>query len=475
MIRANTIRNGGIALMTETYKNYLKKLDVTLRPGVSFDLIRRPFVLKNGRESMFYYIDGFVKDLVLASLMEYFQNTENIYDYPQKTPYVEVEVTRDCDKLIYMVLSGASVFIVDGLDDALILDTRQYPTRSISEPENDRVLRGPRDGFTETLVFNTALIRRHVRDPSLTMQLIQLGSLTRTDVVLCYIEGRANPKFVRTMKKKLEDIKIGALNMGQQSISELLIHQKWYNPFPKIRFTERPDTASAMLFEGSVLIICDNTPSVMILPTSIFDFFQATDDFYFPPLIGTYLRLLRLCVFAVTLFLTPIWYLLLKNPAWIPQWLEYIKVTEKSAVPIIIQLFLVEFAVDGLKLASMNTPNALSSSLSIVGGLILGDFAVKVGWLIPEVILYMALVAITNFTQSSYELGYSLKFIRMLLLLSVAVANIWGFIFTLVLLFALIATNKSVDGSRSYLYPLIPWNARAMKRLIFRIKLNENK
>lgn len=461
--------------MTEIYKNYIKKLDDTLRPGISFDLIRRPFILKDGRESMFYYINGFVKDIVMANLMAYFQKAENIEDMPKNIPYVAATASRDHDKFICMILSGASVFVIDGLDDVIILDTRQYPTRSISEPENDRVLRGPRDGFTEALVFNTALIRRHIRDPALTMHIISIGALSRTDVVLCYIEGRADGKFVETMKKKLGDIKIGALNMGQQSIAELLITQRWYNPFPKIRYTERPDTASAMLFEGSVLVICDNTPSVMILPTSIFDFFQATDDYYFPPLVGTYLRLLRLCVFAVSLILTPIWYLLLENPAWIPPWLEYIKVTEKSAVPIIIQLFLVEFAIDGLKLASMNTPDALSSSLSIVGGLILGDFAVKVGWLIPEVILYMALVAITNFTQASYELGYALKFMRMLLLLGAAVANVWGFVFVLILLFVFIATNKTVDGSRSYLYPLIPWNRRAMRRLIFRVKLKENK
>ncbi len=461
--------------MTEIYKNYIKKLDDTLRPGISFDLIRRPFIMKDGRESVFYYIDGFVKDLAMGNLMGFLQKAEKIEDISKNAPYVEVETTRDHDKLIYMILSGASVFIVDGLDDAIILDTREYPVRSISEPENDRVLRGPRDGFTETLVFNTALIRRHIRDPALTMHIISIGALSRTDVVLCYIDGRADGKFVETMKKKLSEIKIGALNMGQQSIAELLIRQRWYNPFPKIRYTERPDTASAMLFEGSVLVICDNSPSVMILPTSIFDFFQATDDYYFPPLVGSYLRLLRLAVFAVTLILTPIWYLLLENPAWIPPWLEYIKVAEESTVPIIIQLFLVEFAIDGLKLASMNTPNSLSSSLSVVGGLILGDFAVKVGWLIPEVILYMALVAITNFTQSSYELGYSLKFMRMLLLLGAAVANVWGFVLILILLFVFIATNKTVDGSRSYLYPLIPWNRRAMRRLIFRVKLKENK
>lgn len=460
--------------MTEIYKNYIKAMDDALRPGVSFDLIRRTLYLKGGRESVFYYINGFVKDVVMLNLMKYFLEEESTADVIKNTPYVQVETTRDPERLITMVLSGATAFVVDGMDDAIILDTRAYPSRSVTEPENDRVLRGSRDGFTETLVTNTALIRRRIRDPALTMSIKTIGTLTRTNVVLCYIEGRADADFVTKMNRQLDGINIGTLNMGQESLAECLIRQRWYNPFPKIRYTERPDTAAAMLFEGSVIILCDNSPSAMILPTSIFDFLQATDDFYFPPLIGTYLRLLRLFVFIVTLLLTPVWYLLLKNPEWIPPWLEYIKVTSQYSVPIIIQLFLVEFAVDGLKLASLNTPNALNSSLSVVGGLILGSFAVQVGWLIPEVILYMALVAITNFTQSSYELGYSFKFMRMLLLLGAAVGNVWGFAAMLILLIVFIATNKTVSGSRSYLYPLVPWNGRAMTRLLFRVKLKEN-
>lgn len=461
--------------MTEVYKNYIDKLDEILRPGTSFDLIRRPFYLKDGRESMFYYIDGFVKDLVMTNLMKYLAAAEPTALAMANTPYVEVETTKDTERLVTMILSGAAVFVADGIDDALILDTREYPVRSITEPENDRVLRGARDGFTETLIFNTALIRRRIRSPALTMSIMTIGELTRTDVVMCYMEGRADPVFVEKIRQQLNSIKIGALNMGQQSLSELLIRQRWYNPFPKIRFTERPDTSAAMLLEGSIIILCDNTPSAMILPTSIFDFLQATDDYYFTPLIGSYLRLLRLFVFLITMVLTPVWYLLIKNPAWIPSWLECIKITHNYTVPVIVQLYLVEFAVDGLRLASLNTPNALASSLSVVGGLILGDFAVQVGWLIPEVILYMALVAITNFTQSSYELGYSLKFMRMLLLAGVAVGNAWGFAAVLILLFVFIATNKTVYGSRSYLYPLIPWNGRAMIRLLLRVRLRENK
>ena len=208
----------------------------------------------------------------------------------------------------------------------------------------------------------------------------------------------------------------------------------------------------------------------MVLPSTIFDFMQETNDFYLPPLTGTYVKLVRYVVFALTLLLTPAWYLLTKYPEFAPPWLAFVLPENEAKIPIIAQLFLVEFIIDALRLASMNTPDMLANSLSVVGGLILGDFAVDIGWLIPEVILYMAFVAIANFTQRSYELGYAFKFMRMLLLALTAIFGLWGFVGGLVLIIILLATNKTTNGKRYYLYPLIPFNARALASLIFRVK-----
>jgi len=458
-------------ILSGNYDADIGLLDGDLRVGRSFDIIRRDMKLSCGSRCTMYYIDGFVKDMVTQKLMEFILSVKSVEELRYNLPYVEVSFTKNIDELISMVLSGATAFLADGLSEAAVIDTRSYPTRSISEPENDRVLRGPRDGFTETLVFNTALIRRRIRDPNLTMSLRRVGDMTKTDVVVCYVKGRADDKFVSKILRQIEGIKIGALNMGQESLAECLIKQRWYNPFPKIRYTERPDSACAMLMEGSVIVICDNNPSVMILPTSIFDFLQETDDFYFPPLVGSYLKILRILVFGVTLFLTPLWYLLITHIQSLPPWLEFIKLSNEPKIPVLLQLFIIELAVDGLKMASLNTPNMLNNSLSVVGGLILGDFAVDIGWLIPEVIVYMAFVSISNFAQSSYELGYAFKFMRMFLLILTAIFGLFGFIGGLILIPLLIAANKTVDGSRSYLYPLIPWNGRAMKRLLLRVRL----
>ena len=218
-------------------------------------------------------------------------------------------------------------------------------------------------------------------------------------------------------------------------------------------------------------MIIDNTSSVMILPASFFDFIQDSNDYCFPPVVGTYLRFVRSFVFFMTIFLTPLWYLLVKNPSWIPSWLSFIQVKEPNSVPVIVQLLFFEFALAGLKLASLNTPNSLSNSFSVISALILGEFAVQAHWFVPEVIMYMGLVAVGNYAQPSYELGYAFNLCRIMLLVLIAIFDYWGMILGLLVIIWLLAVNKTVSG-RSYLYPLIPFNGTALKRLFFRCRMN---
>ena len=480
--------------LTDSYSGNVALLDSILRVEESFDLIKKP--LRVGKDEMtLYYVDGFIKDTVMMKLMMSFLALDGLVQpreggrepamstagkehllpalgfCARALPYVETDVTDSTDLAVQMVLSGAALLVGSPFGrGVIVVDARTYPARETSEPEGDKVMRGARDGFVETLIFNTALIRRRVRDPALTVSYTSVGDSSRTDIAIIYMEGKAEPDLVERVKTKLGAVKTDALAMGHESLAEVLIKKRWYNPFPKIRYTERPDTAAAQLMEGSVLVVCDTSPQVMILPTSIFDFMQETNDFYFPPLTGTYIRIVRHVVFWLTLFLPPTWYLLIRHPALIPDWLSFILPTETGRIPIIAQLFLVEFMIDGLRMASLNTPSMLSNSLSVVGGLILGDFAVQIGWLIPEVILYMAFVAIANFTQRSYELGYAFKFMRMGLLLLTALGGYWGFGAGVVGIILLLLTNVTVTGKRHYLYPLIPFDGRALKSLFFRVR-----
>ena len=447
-----------------------------LRVSESFDMIERHLTV-SGVDLCFFYIDGFVKDGELLKIMQYLLSLKRINtaeELEKSMPCAEVELTSDRAKIIKSVLSGQTAILSESFKDkCMLLDLRTYPQRSTSEPESDRVMQGARDGFVETLVVNTALIRRRIRDERLTMEHFSMGGSSDTDVVICYMKGVADEESLKDIRAKISKAKPKSLTLGFQSLAETLIRRGWFNPFPKIRTTERPDTASAQLLEGSIIVLCDTSPLAMILPTSIFDYLEETGDFYFPPLTGSYLRIVRFLILLLSVVVTPLWYLAIEYAEHLPSALAFLVPDEPGALPIFLQLILAELAIDGLKIASMNTPDILSSSLSVVGALILGDFAVDVGWLCGDVILYMAFVAIANFAQQNHELGYAFKFMRILILVLVALLGVFGFIIGAVAFCVAVAANTTLSGKHRYLYPLIPFNGRALMGLLVRRKKND--
>ncbi|MBR5267328.1 MAG: spore germination protein, partial [Lachnospiraceae bacterium] len=359
---------------------------------------------------------------------------------------------------------------IDGYEQCILIDCRTYPARDVSEPDKDKVLRGSRDGFVETLIFNTALIRRRIRDRQLTIEITQVGESSHTDIALCYMKGRVDEQLLSLIKTRIKNIHVDALTMNQESLAECLFPHKWYNPFPKFRFSERPDTASASILEGNIVILVDNSPAAMILPSSVFDIIEEADDYYFPPVTGTYLRLSRMSFSFLSLYLTPIWLLFMQNPAWIPKWLSFITLSDEPHVPVIFQLLILEFAIDGLRLAAVNTPSMLTTPLSVIAGIVLGEYSVKSGWFNSETMLYMAFVTVANYSQSSYELGYAIKFMRIILLVLISLFNIWGFALGTILVICAVVFNKTLAG-KSYIYPLIPFSWSECKKRFFRCRL----
>ena len=467
--------------LSDNYAENVKLFDAEFNVDENFDIIKKSLSVGTD-ELTFYYVDGFIKDAVMSKLMLSFAALKGLDgmsadEFSRRcAAYVETDVSGSFDFMVQMVMSGAALMLGNSFGNvAIVIDARSYPSRSIGEPQNDRVMLGSRDGFVEGLIFNTSLIRRRIRDTALTMKHFTVGEKTKTDVVMCYMSDRADEEYVDTISKKLSSVQTESLSLGHQSLAECLVRSGWYNPFPKIRTTERPDAAAAQLLEGSIMVIIDNSPEVMILPTTIFEFMQETNDYYFPPFTGTFLRLVRQIIMWLTMFLTPVWYLMTKNPELVPSWLQFSLPEEAGKIPVLAQLLLVEFVIDGLRMASMNTPDMLSNSLSVVGGLILGDFAIGIGWLIPEVILYMAFVSIANFSQRNYELGYAFKFMRIILLILIALFDVYGLILGSALIITLIATNKTANGKRNYLYPLIPFSPKGFAALFFRVKKRDVK
>lgn len=451
-------------------------LNHTLAIDKSFDLVHR-MIHVGDKEACMYFVDGFCKDEIMQKILEYFMDMTpdrlpmDKHDMTRfDVPYVEVEIADEWETLITSLLSGMFLLFIDGYTKVVMIDSRTYPARSVSEPEKDKALRGSKDGFVETLIFNTALVRRRIRSTDLRMEMMSAGQSSKTDIVICYMDSRVNHKFLKEIKSKIENIHVDALTMNQESLAECIYQRKWYNPFPKFKYTERPDTASAEVLEGNIVILVDNSPSAMIMPTTIFDVVEEADDYYFPPITGTYLRITRFFISLLSYIITPTFLLLINNPQWIPESFRFIMLKEEPNIPLVFQFLLLELAIDGLRLAAVNTPNMLSTPLSVMAALVLGEFSVNSGWFSGEVMLYMAFVAIANYTQANYELGYALKFLRILNLICTQAFGLWGYVGALVVSLVLIICNRTVSHE-SYIAPLVPFNWKKLKNRLVRRRL----
>ena len=326
-------------------------LDNYFQVGRNFDVVNTVFDVAD-RKAKLYFIDGFINSETSEHLLTFMMSIQDsikkdmtAQEFAQSAvAYLELEISDSMDKIAKVVYSGAIALIIDGFDKVFLVKTRSYPRRNVEEPDNDKVLRGAHDGFTESLLINTSLIRRRIRDRELIIETLEAGKRSRTDIALCYLESRADAKVIKNIRKRLNEIDVNTLNMSQESVIECLVRKQVFNPFPKVRYTERPDAAAASIAEGSIIVIVDNSPAAMIVPTSFFEFLQDTNDYYFPPVVGTYLRFVRGIIFGLALLLSPVWYLLINNPDYIPQWLQCITIKEYYTVPIIAQLLIIEIA-----------------------------------------------------------------------------------------------------------------------------------
>ena len=461
--------------ISNDYRENVRVLDGLLGVGRSCDMVSRDYLI-GGRRARLWVVDGFGSDSILERMGAFWLTLkpENVVGLTGMQDFLdryitfsESNVTFDISDAVTSVFLGKSLLAVEGLAGVALMDAKGYPSRSVHERPDGKVLRGSHDGFVEAVVPNMALLRRRIRDPHLTMEGHKVGSRTHNDAVLCYLDDKVDQDLLRKLRGKLLGLDVRSLSMAQESLAEAIRPKQWYNPFPKVRYTERPDAAAASIMEGSIVLMVDNSPSVMILPTGFFDFTQESNDYYFPPLVGTYLRVLRVTVFLLSLFITPAWYLMVSEPNRLPGWLNFLSSPEPVSLSLLSQLLVVEFLIDVLKLASLNTPDSLSNSFSMLGALVLGDFAVQAGWLGPEVLVYMAFVSVAGFAQPSYELGYAFKLLRVALLLVTAAFDVWGFCLGVVGIFVLLCPTKPLVG-KGYLYPLVPFNGKALLRLLVR-------
>jgi stage V sporulation protein AF len=438
----------------------------------TFDLINRDFEI-GGKEVSLVFVGSFAKSNLLNKILEFLMRTKRedlSVDVLEKLinnrlPMLEITLVDKIDDLMDQVLSGPQALLIDGIDQAIILDARTWMSRSPKEPELEKSTRGAEDGFVETMLFNLQMIRRRIRDPKLRAEIMKVGTRSKTDICVSYIDDIANSDLVDEVKERLSKIDIDGLPLADRTIEDYLLGDK-LNPLPKVRYTNRPDIVSSHLLEGKICIIVDNSPTVLILPATVFDHTQAIEDYRQPPIPGSYLNLLRIASVFLSLLLPAVWLLLAYDPSWLPEILQIIGPKELGKVPLGMQFIFASVGIDLIRMASIQTPSSLATSLGLIGALLLGEFAVKVGLFAPEVILYMAIAAISSFTIPGFEFALTIKLFRIFLIVMVIMFKEIGLIVGSLIVFLIFAFSKSFGTH--YLWPLIPFKWDALKTYLFR-------
>ena len=446
--------------------SYLKQ---ELGADTSFDVLTREFEIGH-REAALFFLDGFIKDELIFSLKHLMQTQRRQISVNtvkkilnRRLPYYEINTVSSLDEAVEECLCGPQLLLLDGCSEVIIIDGRTWESRSPSEPELEKATRGPADGFVETMLFNVVAVRRRVRDKNFRAEVKKIGSRSNNDVALVYLNDVVNKELLEDVKDKLASVDIDGLPLADRSIEDIITGGS-LNPLPRVRYTERPDNVAAHILEGHLAIIVDNSPTALILPAPFLAHIQTLESYRKGPVVGTYFSFMRIFAMFISVLLPVIWLLMATNRNLLPEFLEFIGPNEETTIGLGLQFILASLGIDLIRMASILTPTSLSTSLSLIGALILGEFAVEIGLFAPEVILYMAVAAIGSFAVPGYELAMVLKLVRMVLLVAVIFWNIPGFLVVTMVVLIWMGFTKSFGVY--YLWPLIPFEYQALKSLL---------
>ncbi|RYL93191.1 spore germination protein [Sporolactobacillus sp. Y61] len=426
-----------------------------------------------GRSCRMYYTNSLADSSMITIMMREFMritnNNEHTLDIfkeiKQHLVHYQVEEITTLNEVIDKMLTGRIVIIIDGETTGLSIDLRHYPGRQPQEPDVEKVVRGSKDGFTENIIENSGLIRRRIRDPRFRSEIMQVGVRSRTDVCLCYLKDVANPGILKTLRQELKAINVDGIPMADNALEEFIMKQGW-NPFPLVRYTGRPDVAASHLLEGHVVLISDTSPSVMILPTTLFHHLQHVEEYRQVTVTGALLRWIRFIAVFSSIFLVPLWLLLVQDHL-LPEQLSFIGPNKTDYnLPLIVQILIAEAGIESLRMAAIHTPTSLSTALGLIAAVLIGQIAIEAGVFIPEVILYTSVAAIGGFATPSYELQLADKIMRLLLILAVAFFHVPGFMIFTTWMIIYLAHVKNLDTP--YLWPFIPFNPTGLYNILIR-------
>lgn len=415
--------------------------------NISFDIKHRVLDYR-GDVVDIYFLSSLVKDEMIAFLVNGIVES-NGKKFEDCINNGDVKLENSIDALNYAILSGCTV--VKHLDKSYILDTRRYPSRGVEEPETEKSVRGAKDGFNESLLTCVGLIRRRIKSTDLVMEVKTIGVNNGIDICLCYMKNIVNTELLHHIKERLEKINSDDLIMSDRALEELILRQG-YNPFPLVRYSERPDVVATHLLHGFPAIICDTSSSVMMLPTTLFEILEHVEEHRQTPIIGTAIRLLRYFAVFLSLYLVPCWILLMqKNP---------------DLYFLIYQILSVEIAIELLRLATIHTPTSISNAMGVIAAILLGQFAINLGIFSEEVLLLTAIGNICAFATPNYELSLTNKYMRIVFIISILAFKWIGFILVNVLIFIYLIRIKPFGYS--YMSPLIPFDGKSLLNHLIR-------
>lgn len=462
--------------ISNDYTKIKELLDYELGYGITFDIVCKETTLFN-RKMSFYFMSGLADNFQIYTILSSLHNIPKHMNINYSKELIIEELAHGNNKFVSeyeeirnSILTGLSALIIEGEDQAIVFDTRNYPTRSIAEPDMEKVIRGSHDGFTESIAVNIALLRRRTKDGSLRNEIIDVGIKAPLNVCLSYIDGVCDKKILEHIRSQLKKVKTDHLIMADKELEELILHQK-FNPYPLVRYTERPDTVAVHLYQGMFAIFVDTSPSVILAPATLLDHLQHTEEYRQNPISGTYLKLLRFIGIFGALFITPLWYLMIQYN-YFPGILKFL-IPKDIGISVIIQILTAEIGIELLRMASIHTPTALSTAMGLVAAVLIGDIAINVGVFTEHVVLLVAISAIGTYVTPSYELGLANKVIKIVFLVLIWLFGLYGLISGLVLWIIMLASLKSFN--KPYLYPIIPFNLKMLIKAIIRLPYQNKK
>ncbi|CAM3167757.1 spore germination protein [Filibacter tadaridae] len=380
----------------------------------------------------------------------------------------EIEDLTSFDVLYTGLLSGDTIILIDGYAQGLIISNKQWAERGVTEPSAQTVVRGPREGFSENIRINTALVRRRLKDPNLWTESKVIGRKTKTSIAMMYLNGVANDKVVEEVRLRLDQIDIdGILESGY---IEELIEDSPYSPFPTIYNTERPDIVAAALLEGRVAILVDGTPFVLIVPALFVQFFQASEDYYQRADIASFIRLLRFFALSIALFAPSLFIAITTfHQAMLPPALLMSLTAQREGVPFpaFVEAMLMELTFELLREAGVRMPRSIGSAMSIVGAFVVGTAAVEAGIISAAMVIVVSLTAIASFVSPTYDIAIAVRLLRFAFMIAAASFGLFGITVGFIALILHLCSLRSFGVP--YMSPLAPFNMSNQKDTLIRL------